>query len=92
MLIFLSTGPVNSSILGLVPPSMRATSMALSILAIHVLGDVLAADGLVGALSRPWISCDGRDDHPRSRSSIGGLIWLYAAWQGERHPPRGAAA
>lgn len=82
LLIFLSTGPINSSILGVVPATMRASAMALSIFAIHALGDG-PAPALIGYLA--------------DRSSlqqavmiipvavvIGGLIWLVAAWRGER--------
>jgi MFS family permease len=38
--IFVSTGPINSAIVGEVPANMRAAAMALSIFAIHTLGDV----------------------------------------------------
>jgi MFS family permease len=40
LLIFASTGPINSAIVNYVAPTERATAMALSILLIHVLGDV----------------------------------------------------
>ena len=84
LLIFLSTGPINSSILGVVPQTMRASAMALSIFCIHALGDG-PAPALIGYVA--------------DRSSlqhavmiipvavvIGGLIWLAAAWRGERRP------
>ena len=82
LLIFASTGPVNAAIVAEVPPAERASAVALSILAIHLLGDV-PAPWLIGFLS--------------DRSSLGravmvvpvatlaaGLIWTWAAWRGER--------
>ena len=52
-LLFLSTGPVNTLILETVPVGMRATSMAASIFAIHLLGD-LWSPKFVGLLSDRW--------------------------------------
>lgn len=88
LLIFLSTGPVNSSILGLVAPSMRAASMALSILAIHFLGDG-PSPAILGYLTDRDSIQSAVMIIPVS-VAVGGLIWLYAAWQGERSPRRGA--
>ena len=87
VLIFLSTGPVNSSILSVVAPTMRAAAMALSIFAIHLLGDG-PSPPLIGFLA-------DRSDIRHAvmiipiAVALGGLIWLYAAWQGERAPARG---
>jgi MFS transporter, Spinster family, sphingosine-1-phosphate transporter len=50
LLLFMSTGPINTAIVNLVRPSERASAVALSILAIHLLGDVLSPS-LIGALS-----------------------------------------
>jgi MFS family permease len=82
LLLFVSTGPVNSAIVNVVAPGERATAVALSILAIHLLGDV-PSPPLVGILS---------DHSSLGRAflvipvaiAVGGLVWLYAAWQGER--------
>lgn len=49
-LLFLPTGPVNTLILETVPVAMRASAMAASIFAIHLLGD-LWSPTLVGMLS-----------------------------------------
>ena len=49
-LIFLPTGPLNTLILETVPVAMRASAMAASIFAIHLLGD-LWSPTLVGYLS-----------------------------------------
>ena len=83
-LLFLSTGPVNSMIVNVVPPDMRATAVAGSILTIHVLGDV-PSPTLLGVLS---------DTLPGGLAAavliipvavlVSGLIWTYAAWRGSR--------
>jgi len=82
LLLFASTGPVNSAIVNAVPPAERASAVAISILAIHLLGDV-PSPTLIGFLS--------------DRSSLGravmvvpaailvsGIVWTWAAWRGER--------
>lgn len=82
LMLFASTGPVNAAIVAEVPPAERASAVALSILAIHLLGDV-PSPWLIGFIS--------------DRSSLGravmvvpvatlvcGLVWIYAAWRGER--------
>lgn len=79
LLLFISTGPINSVIVGLVSPVHRASAVALSMLAIHVLGDVISPP-LIGSLS--------------DRTSLGeavmlvpvavglcGLLWVGAALQ-----------
>jgi MFS family permease len=50
LLIFASTGPVNSVIVNVVDPGDRATAVAFSILAIHLFGDV-PSPPLMGAIS-----------------------------------------
>jgi MFS family permease len=52
-LLFLSTGPVNTLILETVPVVMRASSMAASIFAIHLFGD-LWSPSFIGYLSKRW--------------------------------------
>ncbi|HEX3553117.1 MAG TPA: MFS transporter [Thermoanaerobaculia bacterium] len=82
VLIFVSTGPVNSAIINVVEPDRRATAVALSILAIHLLGDV-PSPPLIGAVS---------DASSLGRAmlilpfafGVSGLIWMFAAWRGER--------
>jgi MFS family permease len=77
LLLFMSTGPINSVIVGLVDPAHRASAVALSVLAIHVLGDVVSPP-LIGSVS--------------DRTSLGeavmlvpvaigvcGLLWIVAA-------------
>jgi MFS family permease len=50
LLLFMSTGPINSVIVGLVSPAQRASAVALSVFAIHLLGDVISPP-LIGRLS-----------------------------------------
>ena len=77
LLLFVSTGPINSAIVNLVAPAERASAVALSVFTIHLLGD---------AISPPLI---GRI---RDAASLGlavlivpaailaaGLLWFWAA-------------
>jgi hypothetical protein len=50
LLMFLSTGPINASIMNLVLPNQRASAVALEIFAIHLLGDAISPY-LIGAIS-----------------------------------------
>jgi MFS family permease len=50
LLMFLSTGPINASIVNLVLPTQRASAVALSVFAIHALGDAVSPF-LIGAVS-----------------------------------------
>ncbi|MGB6451582.1 MAG: MFS transporter [Steroidobacteraceae bacterium] len=50
LLLFMSTGPLNSAIVNLVAPRERASAVALSVLMIHLLGDVISPP-LIGAIS-----------------------------------------
>ncbi|MBV8203320.1 MAG: MFS transporter, partial [Acidobacteria bacterium] len=50
VLLFFSTGPINSALVNVVSPAHRATAMALNILVIHLLGDV-PSPPLIGRLS-----------------------------------------
>jgi len=82
VLVFVSTGPVNSAIVNLVAPDNRATAVALSILAIHFLGDA-PSPLLIGVVS---------DATSLNRAllilpfafGVSGLIWMFAAWRGGR--------
>jgi MFS transporter, Spinster family, sphingosine-1-phosphate transporter len=82
--LFASTGPINSAIVNLVSPHMRATAVALSIFAIHVLGDV-PSPSLVGAISDAR-SLDQAVLIIPVAVFVGGAIWAYAAWRGGRRP------
>lgn len=60
LLMFASTGPINSAIVNYVAPTERATAMALSILVMHLLGDA-PSPFLVGALSKTLRSAGASD-------------------------------
>ncbi|HXJ30867.1 MAG TPA: MFS transporter [Gemmatimonadales bacterium] len=81
LLMFASTGPINTVIIGVVPAGIRASAMALSVFSIHILGDV-QSPWLVG-----WIS-GGRSLQQAVlilpvAALTGGAIWTYAAAQKE---------
>lgn len=50
LLVFMSTGPINSAIVNFVAPTERASAVALSVFSIHAFGDVISPP-LIGALS-----------------------------------------
>jgi MFS family permease len=82
LMLFASTGPVNAAIVATVPPAERASAMALSILTIHLLGDVPS----------PWLIGFISDHSSLGRAVLvvpvatlaAGLLWTFAAWRGER--------
>ena len=87
-LLFLSTGPVNSMIVNVVRPDMRATAVAGSIFTIHVLGDVpsptllgVLSDTLQGGLAAAVLIIP-------VAVLVSGLIWTYAAWRESRGTER----
>ncbi|HSP97059.1 MAG TPA: MFS transporter [Candidatus Dormibacteraeota bacterium] len=77
ILLFLSTGPVNTAIVEAVDPGTRARAMAASIVAIHLLGDV-PSPPLIG-----WIA----EQHSLRAAMLlvpvavgmAGVAWLRAA-------------
>jgi MFS family permease len=80
--LFASTGPINSAIVNVVSPHMRATAVALSIFTIHLLGDV-PSPSLVGVLSDSRSLGEAVLIIPLA-VLVGGIIWTYAAWRGGR--------
>jgi MFS family permease len=50
LLVFMSTGPINSTIVNSVAPNQRASAMALCVFVIHALGDVISPP-LIGVVS-----------------------------------------
>ncbi len=80
--LFASTGPINSAIVNVVSPHMRATAVALSIFTIHLLGDV-PSPSLVGVLSDTRSLGEAVLIIPLA-VLVGGMIWTYAAWWGGR--------
>jgi len=77
LLLFMSTGPINATIVNLASPAERASAVALSVVTIHLLGDVISPP-LIG-----WIS----DVSSLGRAVLivpvaivaAGVLWLYAA-------------
>ena len=81
--LFASTGPVNSAIVNEVSPHMRATAVALSIFAIHILGDV-PSPSVVGIISDARSLAAAVLVIPVA-VLVGGVIWTYAAWRLSRN-------
>jgi len=77
ILVFASTGPVNSAIVNVVAPSERASAVALSIFIIHLLGDV-PSPPLIGILSDMTSLATAFLIVPLA-ILISGVIWTYAA-------------
>jgi MFS family permease len=75
--LFLSTGPINAAIINLVLASERATAIALSVFAIHILGDALSPL-IVGALSDAFSLQEAIRILPLA-VLIGGFVWIWAA-------------
>ena len=78
--IFMSTGPVNSAIINFVKPGERATALGLSVLVMHLVGDI-PSPPLIGIVS----------DHTSLERAfmlvplaivVAGGIWCYTAWRG----------
>jgi MFS family permease len=75
--LFLSTSPINAAIANLVTATERASAIALSVFAIHLLGDVLSPP-LIGALSDRSTLQDAVKIVPLA-VVIGAAIWAWAA-------------
>jgi MFS family permease len=75
--LFLSTGPINAAIINLVLANQRASAIALSVFAIHVLGDVLSPF-MVGILSDMYSLQQAVKILPLA-VLVGGLVWAWAA-------------
>jgi hypothetical protein len=86
--LFLSSGPINVALLRSVPPALRASAMALTIFAIHLLGD-LWSPPLIG-----WVA----DRAPimwammgvPAANALGALLWWGGRTAGA--PATGAPA
>ena len=79
LLIFMSTGPVNSAIVNAVAPTERATAVGLSILVMHLIGDI-PSPPLIGKISDAT-SLEHAFLIVPVAIVIGGAIWTYAAWR-----------
>lgn len=68
--------PVNALIVNSVEPGLRARAFGLSILCIHLLGDVLSPP-LIGLVSDATGNLEGALVMVPVTTLLGGLIWLY---------------
>ena len=77
LLLFMSTGPINSAIVNIVSPTERASAIALSMFTIHLLGDV-PSPTLIGWLSDTSSLAKAVMIVPVA-VVISGIIWLISA-------------
>ena len=77
LLLFMSTGPVNSALVGYVDPRERASAVALSIFAIHLFGDV-PSPFIIGVLSNASSLSKAFLMIPVA-IAVSGVVWLWAA-------------
>jgi len=84
LLMFLSTGPINASIVNLVLPTQRASAVALEVFAIHLLGDAISPY-LIGAVSDASSLAQAVKIVPIG-VVIAGLLWAWAARTQARTP------
>ncbi|MDB6090653.1 MAG: major facilitator superfamily 1 [Gammaproteobacteria bacterium] len=77
LLLFMSTGPVNSAIINLVSPTERASAVALSMFTIHLLGDV-TSPSLIGGLSDAFSLGKAVLVVPLA-VTVSGIVWLASA-------------
>jgi predicted MFS family arabinose efflux permease len=82
LLLFTSTGPINAAIVNIAPPLARASAIALSMFAIHLLGDV-PSPLLIGRLSDLSTLGEAVLIVPVA-ITVAGLVWLLAARINER--------
>ena len=93
LLLFMSTGPVNAALVNVVSPLERASAAALTMVVIHLLGDV-PSPILIGHISDrlvPRLGDAAALGHAvlivPAAILIAGLIWLGAARFGARLAP-----
>ncbi len=89
LLLFMSTGPINAALVNIVSPLERASAAALTMVTIHVLGDV-PSPVLIGAASDHLAPALGAAQAlgravlmVPAAILIGGLVWLFAAYRAE---------
>jgi MFS transporter, Spinster family, sphingosine-1-phosphate transporter len=88
-LIFLSTGPINVVLVNVVPVSMRAMAMAVSIFVIHLLGDafspfILGKISVNAGLSTAVLIMP-------VAIALSGVIWTLTAWDAASRESPGAS-
>ncbi len=80
LLLFMSTGPINTAIVNLVSPAERACAVALSIFVIHALGDVISPS-IIGGVS-DMTSLGAAVMIVPFAVVVSGVLWLLAARAG----------
>jgi MFS transporter, Spinster family, sphingosine-1-phosphate transporter len=86
LLLFVSTGPINSAIVNLIDPGERASAVALSVLLIHLLGDVISPP-LIGAVS-DHTSLGAAVLIVPAAIGVCGVLWFAAGRMAYRDAPR----
>jgi MFS family permease len=89
LLLFMSTGPINAAIVNIAGPLERASAIALSMFAIHLLGDV-PSPALIGRLSHLSSLGEATLIVPVA-FAVAGVIWLVAARVNEQAAQPAAA-
>ena len=79
-LLFLSTGPINVTIVSVVPVGMRAMAVAVSIFAIHLFGDAISPP-IVGWLADRSSLAEAVLIMPAA-IAVSGVIWVLTALAG----------
>jgi MFS transporter, Spinster family, sphingosine-1-phosphate transporter len=77
LLMFLSTGPINATIVNIVRPTQRSSANALGVFSIHLLGDV-PAPLLIGLISTHSSLQQGVKLVPLA-ILVSGVIWIFSA-------------
>lgn len=78
VLLFLSTGPINTLLLESVPANLRASAVAVSIFMMHLFGDFWSPE-IVGRLSDAFNSLRLAVLILPVALLIGGILWLFLA-------------
>lgn len=82
LLLFMSTGPINAVIVNIAAPLERASAVALSMFAIHLLGDV-PSPLVIGRVSDLSTLASAVLIVPAA-IAVAGVVWLIAARVNER--------
>jgi MFS family permease len=85
--VFLSTGPINVVLINSVPVLLRAQAMALSIFAIHLLGDAISPP-IIGLMADRWGLALAVRIVPVAVAASA-LIWTVTALRLPRSPAEG---
>jgi predicted MFS family arabinose efflux permease len=75
--LFFNTGPSNTIIANVTPPTVRATAFAVNILIIHALGDAISPP-IIGWVAKHW-GLKWGFAVVSVMMGLGGLIWLCGA-------------